>query len=441
MSKYENLSKEQLLQLVEKQEKELKSKKYGLVWDAEREPEQVVLDCENNMPILKRIKGKEIRTDDEEDNILIEGDNYHALSVLNYTHKGKIDVIYIDPPYNLGKKDFIYNDRFVDKEDGYRHSKWLSFMSKRFNIIRDLLKNDGVIFISIGEDELANLRLLADKVFGEANYISCVTRIAKTASNLGTHFAPSTDYILVYAKSIENVPYFKDDVDKSLYRKVEKTGSRKGENYRDDIAFYQSSQKDLRPNQKYFIECPDNSKVLPPCAIQDETMREGDGRWRWAKETYELNKHFLVFKKTKTSPLVDANGKKSIWNIYTKSYLSDRMKDGTKPRNFLDKFINRKGADFLKTIDIKFDFPKPVELIKYLIKITDKNNEILVLDFFAGSGTTGQAVLELNREDYGKRKFIICTNNENNICDDVTFPRMERVINGYLSKKRKNLML
>jgi len=110
------------------------------MWDREKEPEQVVLDCENNLPVLKRVKGKEIKTDDGEDNILIEGDNYHALTVLNYTHKEKIDVIYIDPPYNTGNKDFIYNDRFVDKEDGYRHSKWLNFMEKRLNIAKNLLK-------------------------------------------------------------------------------------------------------------------------------------------------------------------------------------------------------------------------------------------------------------------------------------------------------------
>lgn len=118
MSKYKDLSKEELLKLIEKQEAELKSKKYGLVWDAEREPEQVVLDCESNLPVLKRVKGKAIRTNDEDDNILIEGDNYHALTVLNYTHKEKIDVIYIDPPYNTGNKDFVYNDRYVDREDG-----------------------------------------------------------------------------------------------------------------------------------------------------------------------------------------------------------------------------------------------------------------------------------------------------------------------------------
>lgn len=126
------------------------------------------MDCENNIPILKRIKEKEIRTDDSDDNILIEGDNYHALTCLNYTHKGKIDVIYIDPPYNTGKdREWIYNDKFIDENDGYRHSKWLNFMDKRLRLARNLLSDNGVIFVSIGNDEVAQLKMLMDKIFGE----------------------------------------------------------------------------------------------------------------------------------------------------------------------------------------------------------------------------------------------------------------------------------
>jgi len=166
MADYSTYNKTELLKIIAKQEKELKAKKYGLVWDSEREPEQVVLDCENNLPILKRIKNKEIRTDDSNDNILIEGDNYHALTVLNYTHKEKIDVIYIDPPYNTGNKDFIYNDRFVEKEDGYRHSKWLNFMEKRLKLAKDLLTKDGVIFVSIDDNEYPRLVMLLENIFG-----------------------------------------------------------------------------------------------------------------------------------------------------------------------------------------------------------------------------------------------------------------------------------
>ncbi|KIM06841.1 MAG: hypothetical protein KU28_07745, partial [Sulfurovum sp. PC08-66] len=176
---YHDYTKEELLKLVKELAQELEDKKYGLVWDKEREPEQVVVDCQDNLPILKEVKEKHIKTDDSDDNILIEGDNYHALSVLNYTHENKIDVIYIDPPYNTGNKDFIYNDKFVDKEDKYRHSKWLNFMEKRLNLAHKLLKQEGVIFVSIDDNEAFNLKLLCDKVFGEDNFIANLPRIVK----------------------------------------------------------------------------------------------------------------------------------------------------------------------------------------------------------------------------------------------------------------------
>ena len=165
MADYSTYNKAELLKIIAKQEKELKSKKYGLVWDSEREPEQVVLDCENNLPILKRIKGKEIRNDNKEDNILIEGDNYHALTVLNYTHKEKIDFIYIDPPYNNGKKSWQYNNDYIDKEDRYFHSKWLSFMSKRLRLAKNLLTEKGVLICAIDHNEQEALGLLLREIF------------------------------------------------------------------------------------------------------------------------------------------------------------------------------------------------------------------------------------------------------------------------------------
>ena len=410
-------------------------KKYGLVW--EEKTENVVEQCKKELPVLKEVKGKEIRdkTEGKPTNILIEGDNYHALSVLNYTHQGKIDVIYIDPPYNTGNKDFLFNDNYVDLEDTYRHSKWLSFMSKRLELSYNLLKSDGVIFMSIGEEEVSNLKLLSDDIFGEQNFINYVARIAKTASNKGSHFAPSIDFVLAYTKDINSLSLFKDEVDVDLYKKKDKRGI-----YRDDVALYQSGLVGDRPNCRYFILCPSGSKVIPP-----------KGKfWRWGQETLEKNRDLLVFKETKNSPLLDQNGKQAKWNIYTKSYLSDRQETGTVPRNFLDQFINRQGADFLKTIDINFDYSKPVELIKHLIRITNKQKDIFVLDFTAGSGTTGQAVLEMNNEDDGNRTFILTTNNELNgvgselavknkkvnseefgLCRRVTYPRLYRVMKGY----------
>jgi adenine-specific DNA-methyltransferase len=410
-------------------------KKYGLVW--EDKPEEVEEQLRENLPVLKEAKEKAIvNGEDYPNHILIEGDNLHALTALSFTHEGKIDVIYIDPPYNTGsKEDFIYNDHYVDKEDDFRHSKWISFMYRRLNIAKRLLAPDGVIFCSIGDDEISQLTLLFNELFIEDNKIGVVTRVAKTAGDMGNYFAPSKDYVLAYAKNKSVLSNFKDEVDETLFKKIETEGEKKGEKYRDDVAFYQASQKDLRPNQKYFVDCPDGSKVIPPCSIQDEIMREGDGRWRWSKETYLLNKHLLVFKQTKQSPLVDEKGIRAKWNVYTKSYLNDRSEKGASPRDYLDQFINRKGADLIKQYDIDFSFSKPFELIQHFIKITNKRNDITVLDFFAGSGTALHSVMNLNSLDNGKRTCIIATNNENNISEEVTYPRCVRTILPYTNKK------
>lgn len=445
MVKNSNLSKEDLLKLIEKQEAELDSRKYGLLWDREKEPEQVVLDCENNLPILKRIKEKEIRTNENDDNIFIEGDNYHSLTVLNYTHKGKIDFIYIDPPYNTGKKDeWRYNDKFIDENDSYRHAKWLNMMEKRLELSKHLLKEDGVIFISIGEQEVSNLNLLCGKVFRHENFLTLIARISKTASDKGNHFAPSCDYIVCYAKDKTQIDTsnFYDEVDEDLYTKEDKDGK-----YRDDVALYQSAL-DTRPNQRYFIKCPDSSFVIPPGKTMPEEIKEGskakpikgDGVWRWSIDNgFKDKKHLLVFKETKNSPLLDQNGNKAKYNIYTKSYLEERRGKGTKPRNFLvdKKFLNRRGSDYLKTLDLDFPYSKPKELIDHLIRIAHIPQDAIVLDFFAGSGTTGEAVMDLNNEDKGKRKFILCTNNEGQIAEEVCLPRIKKIIKGY-TKKSKN---
>jgi len=432
--------------------KNLKKQKYGLVWmDV---PEAFEDDVENKLPILKENPKLAIKNNDgKPTHILIEGDNYHALTCLNYTHKGKVDVIYIDPPYNTGSDGFRYKDkRILDKfPDGtevpkdhpYRHSYWLSFMRKRVELSRDILKEDGIIFISIGEDELAQLRFLCDEIFGGSNYISTISRVAKTASNKGSYFAPSVDFILCYAKNILMIDSFIDEVDIKLYKKEDEKGF-----YRDDVALYQSSLDPMRgcTNQRYYIECPDGSLVLPPGKVEPKLKKDAqhikpetaeDKVWRWSYKTYLEKKELLVFKNTKTSPLLDEKGLKAKWNIYTKSYLNERNKTGTVPRNYVDKFINRKGADLLKRMGIDFNYSKPVELIKWLIKIVNKDN-CLVLDYFAGSGTTGQAVMELNDENGSHHQFILVTNNEevvngttHKIMTDICYPRISKVIKGY----------
>ena len=255
-----------------------------------------------------------------------------------------------------------------------------------------------------------------------------------------------SDLILryIYSKNKAILNDFKDGVDENLFRKVETVGAKTGERYRDDVAFYQSSL-DTRPNQRYFIKCPDGSYVIPPGESMPidkydgakATPIEGDGVWRWANETFfdKAKRQLLVFKQTKKSPLLDERGNRARWNIYTKSYLNDRSDKGASPRDYLDQFINRKGADLIKQYDIDFSYSKPYELIQHLIKITNKPNNINVLDFFAGSATTLHAVASLNELDKGSRTCIITNNNENRICDEVTYPRCHRIIIPYKNLK------
>jgi len=448
MSKYKDLSKEELLKLIEKQEAELKSKKYGLVWDAEREPEQVVLDCESNLPVLKRVKGKAIRTNDEDDNILIEGDNYHALTVLNYTHKEKIDVIYIDPPYNTGNKDFVYNDRYVDREDGYRHSKWLNFMEKRLNLAKNLLKETGVIFISIDDNEVAQLKMLCDKVFGEENFIAVMPWKGKGGGADSKFLMVAHEYVFLYAKNRDKYVVGSEIINENdiSYNKIDKKINRE---YKTQLArkWGSSSRREDRPNLFYAIIAPNGDEIYPLLPNGE------DGRWRWSKET--MKTHL----KNGNIEFVKKDGK---WVVYERIFKSAGNETKTKKYStWLDNDGNTAAGskDLFDIFNSKeFDYPKPLSLIKKMIKIGGNENDFIVLDFFAGSGTTGQAVLELNSEDHGSRKFILCTDNQLNgigselvknnpeenkdefgICRRVTYPRLEKIINGYQNSKAEDV--
>lgn len=440
---YDGWSKEELI----KELRRIKETKYGLVWhrDLPEEKIDVLINPDartpsemfpNEMagkpfPILKETKTKEINGDkDKPMNLLIEGDNYHSLAVLNFSHYESVDIIYIDPPYNTGNMDFSYNDKFVDIEDPFRHSKWLSFMEKRLKLARNLLKDSGVFFISIGDDEQAPLKMMCDEIFGEGNFLAMVIRKSKETSNKGRYFSPSTDYVLCYTKNINSLPEFNDtEAQKNekylkLFRHEDKRGKY------NLVSLYMPSL-DPRPNQRYFITCPDGSKVITPTE---------DKMFRWIPSTYEKNlkDDRVVFLETKTSPLIDEKKNQSKWNIYTKIYLHERQESGMKPLTFID-IPNSLGSKELIKMAIDFPFSKPKELIKHLISITNKERDITIVDFFAGSGTTAQAVMELNSEDDGNRQVILCTNNENNICTDVCYPRLKKVIKGYKSAKGENI--
>ncbi len=440
---YDAWSKEELIKEIVK----IKSTTYGLIWhrDLPEEKIDILINPDartpnemfpNEMagkpfPVLKEVKGKAIESDKSKlVNLLIEGDNYHSLAVLNFTHREAVDLIYIDPPYNTGNSDFIYNDKYVDKEDSFRHSKWLSFMEKRLKLARHLLRDSGVFFVSIGDDEQAPLKMLCDEVFGENNFLANVIRKSKETSNKGKYFSPSTDYVLCYAKDISSLSEFNDSMaqEKESYIKLFKNEDRRGKY--NLVSLYMPSL-DPRPNQRYLITCPDGSKVITPSS---------DKMFRWIPATFERNlkDDRVVFLQTKTSPLIDEKGNPAKWNIYTKIYLHERQESGMKPLTFID-IPNSAGSKELIKMGIDFSFSKPKELIKHLIRITNKENDITVLDFFAGSGTTAQAVLSLNKDDGGTRQFILCTNNENNICTEICHPRVKKVISGYKNQKAEKI--
>lgn len=378
---------------------------------------------------------------DTTQNLYIEGDNLEVLKLLQKSYQNKIKMIYIDPPYNTGK-DFVYKDDFRDNlwnylaltgqldEEGKKnstnsetsgryHTDWLNMMYPRLRLSRNLLSDDGVIFISIGQDELHNIIKLCDELYGEENRIGIVSRLMKSGGNKGRFFSPNIDYIVIYARNITFTKDFKGEMSeeliKKVYNQVEKSGIRKGEYYR-SMGLYQSSL-DARPNQRYFIECPDGTLVVPPGETMPNNNNEGekvipkptDGVWRWTYDRYyiEKEKGNVEFKETTNGVLIDKDGNPSKWNIYTKIWLKDRQDEGQTPVDIITKFENRHSAKELASISIPFDFAKPIGLIKYLIYILQQDKDSIILDFFSGSATTANAVMEQNVEDNGKRRFIM----------------------------------
>ena len=390
------------------------NKTYGLVW--EDKPEAVEERLRNELPVLTEVKERAIVSDapDAPDHILIEGDNLEALTTLAYTHAGRIDVIYIDPPYNTGNKDFAYNDSFVDREDTYRHSKWLSFMSRRLRIAKQLLSDKGVIFISIDENELAQLKLLCDDIYTESNFIGILVWESTTqpinAGRAKFQLQQKTENILCYTQKTEN-KYFNLDVDASSspkYPHIGKLGK---------CRFEIIEKSDAGQYQRDSMKFP----------ILGHYPRNGK-RWQIGKETAEK----LI--KLNKIEIIDGIVKKA---IYPEDEI-DKIKyipfwSLLLAKDFGSALLAKDELNNLMGKAIGFDTVKPVKLIKELLSHLSKDTTIL--DFFAGSGTTLHATMQLNAEDGGHRQCILVTNNENSICENVTYERNKRVIRGYTTPK------
>lgn len=413
---YTKLEKDDLLKVIEKLESR---KKYGLIWDEEKTKEQFEKESENALPVLKEVKSKEIKTDPSKPtNILIEGDNYHALSVLNYTHQGKIDVIYIDPPYNTGNKDFKYNDRFVDKEDSYRHSKWLSFMSKRLRLAKNLMKEDGVIFISIDDNEYAQLKLICDELFGEDNLETIIWhKVADDSGRLKITYRVRREheYILVCYKNKDQVFFKKFLSDRNYKNEYTNPDNDPRGPYKQGIISTTEAKSKETGKNFYSIKTP-SGKII-------------SRQWRFPKEEFErLNNDNRIY-----------YGKDGSSIPSEKVFINEQK--ATTPTTLFSDLGTAKTAGFeIENIfgNKPFTYPKPVTLIQHIIKIASDKDD-LILDFMAGSGTTGHAVLQMNKEDKGKRNFILCTNNENNIATKVCYPRVVSVIKGYTTPKNEKI--
>ena len=416
-----NDEKSALIELLRKQ------KKYGLVW--EDKPEDVEERLREELPVLIEDTGKAIVSEDTDapNHILIEGDNLEALTALAYTHEGQIDVIYIDPPYNTGNKDFVYNDQFVDKEDSYRHSKWLSFMSKRLRIAKRLLSDKGVIFISIDDNEQAQLKLLCDEVFGEKNFIGCIPRLTspqRFAQEKNINI--SHDSLLIYSQN-NNVSLNKIILDNKNGKTLKE--DKIGHYYKGDTkALIAPISQGYSENCDYDFEY--KGKIYKP--INKDGIRN---RWFWTKKRMEAAAKLGILRETKSGLRMQIYQDVK-FDENTNTLITKEIGVRFCSLDLLDnKYSNPNGvADLSVFGDIKFNNPKPISLIRTICELYPAKNST-ILDFFAGSGTTLHAAMQLNAEDGGHRKCILVTNNENNICEEVTYERNKRVIQGYTTPK------
>jgi adenine-specific DNA-methyltransferase len=431
---YSHLNKEELLKTVAELEDKVKHR-YGLVWDEEQVREKFEQDAENAYPVLREIKSRIVSTDETKPiNIMIEGDNYHALSVLQYTHQRKIDLIYIDPPYNTGAQDWKYNNKFVDRNDTWRHSKWLNFMNNRLRLTKNLLVDDGVLIVAIDDYEINQLGLLLDKLF--PTYEKDVIVVKHHPQGAGSTTVSRThEYAFVCIPPTVSLFGKKSDGDQEDKWSLKRSGQ--GENnWRKNrpksffpILVDVKKRKvvgvgpELKSNERY----PKGKTPDGYIRIYPIDRNGGERVWRYNRSTMDrlitegkieyTERGSLVVTKTGdvASPVF------SVWD-------GSRYNAGTNGTALIAQILGDSSV---------FSYPKSLYTVLDMVEMVVRNKRnAIILDYFAGSGTTGHAVLELNKQDSGARQFILCTNNENNIATGVCFPRIEKVIRGY--KKNGN---
>ena len=417
------------------QVKKLQKNNLGLVF--EDKPEDVVMDCRENIPVLKEVKAKRIISGEQNpNNLLIEGDNYHSLSVLNYTHKKNIDLIYIDPPYNTGANNWKYNNDYVDKEDTYRHSKWLSLMRHRLNLAKNLLKDDGVLICAIDDNEQAHISVLIESIFS-AHEQHAITIVHNPKGVQGKNFSYTHEYAIFVVPKDKKIIGDRSLTEEEIY--VSNLRNWGNESERTDakncfypiiilnnkiVGFGGVSPDNFHPKSANEKQKDGTVHVYP---IDEKGIER---KWRYARQSVEEIKDILQIKESRGDLVQimiakDYGTYKTVWT--DKKY--DASEYGTK---LLREIIP----------NCDFDFPKSLYTVyDCLFAVVGNRPQANILDFFAGSGTTGHAVLEMNKKDGGNRKFILCTNNENNnggsggIAENVCYPRVKAIIKGYKDKK------
>lgn len=394
----------------------IKGERYGLVFERHSEKEKELLAA--HVPYMEEQEGRRIGNKRSR-NYLIEGDNLASLTVLQETHREKIDLCIIDPPYNRGKNDFIYKDDYVDINDDFMHSKWASFMHSRLVLARELLKPEGYILLNIDENELATLKLLCDQVFQEQNFVGIyMWEKTTTPPALSKKVRKKLEYILCYAKSLDaRHPFSQGRIDgedapllntgNGMRTLIFPAGSVRFK-LKDGVYH---SWAGMKVRLEHPVEVKDGVNVTPLIA---------SGEYKWVQETLDkeirAGTYFLV--KTKK---------------FSIRYQRTGQPAHKTPQNLLNIELgvgtNEEAQKELKSLSLPpFDYPKPVSLYAFLIGMVNKEKDITVLDFFAGSGTTGHAVMRKNKEDGGCRSFILCTNNQENLCRDITYERLKRAI-------------
>lgn len=423
-------------------ETELNAKKYGLVW--EEHEEAVDIKMQTHIPVFTEVPEYEITAaPGDKYNFLLEGDNLHSLRLLEKTHSGKIDMIYIDPPYNTGNGDFRYDDNYVDELDAFRHSKWLSFMSVRLRVASKLLSKRGFIFVSIDDKESAPLKILCDEIFGETNYEKTdyiQVRYPDKTLKSDMKYHKEIEQVLVYRKTAMATPYLQPqeyDYGKFIYE-IEELGSGKEiilGNKR--IVLFEKGKWKLVKHREGF-----KSGLKEIWATG--TILNGNSSGRFFRDyligrkdidglgllykVYGVGDDSLEYRYfTGPQKATATKGK------YYQGVPVDKLEEGSTKISPIPNFYDMAGdfGNIRHEGGIAFNSgKKPVKMITMFLKYFERK-DITVLDFFAGSASTAHAVLSLNQEDRGSRSFILCTNNENNICKDITYPRIANVINGY----------